>query len=72
MDYGRHGSWKFGRNRHFADQQVSPIGSGPRYALFRKSEPSVLGTFDRHEDAMAERERLQHETDDEFVVHKLW
>jgi hypothetical protein len=72
MDYNRRGGWPYGRNRLFAERQSNAVGSGARFAVLRRRGQSVLGRFDRHEEAIAERDRLQQETGDEFVVHKLW
>jgi hypothetical protein len=71
MDYDRRGGPPYGRNRRFAESQPNAVGSGARFAVLRRRGQPILESFDRHEDAIAERDRLQQETGDEFVVHKL-
>jgi len=72
MDYNRRGGWGYGRNRQFAENPSSADGSGPRFAVLRKHGQSLVARFESHEDAMAERARLQDGMGDEFIIRKLW
>lgn len=70
MDYERRGGRPYGRNRQLTAPSTF-LNRADSYAVVRCPNDEFVERFPTHEEACAERSRLEAETPHEYAIRKL-